>query len=137
MTAANADQWLRNAPGTEGALALAMLKAILDEGLAAPGVDARGLGAAVQGVDVAAVASRSGVPAETIKHVAHNLAASKAGLAIGGGAAVSGTNATDTQVAINLLNVAIGAVGKRVRFGADAALGKASAYAEKLALTQA
>ncbi len=137
MTAANADQWLRNAPGTEGALALAMLKAILDEGLAAPGVDARGLGAAVQGVDVAAVASRSGVSAETIKHVAHNLAASKAGLAIGGGAAVSGTNATDTQVAINLLNVAIGAVGKRVRFGADAALGKASAYAEMLALTQA
>ena len=137
MTAANADQWLRNAPGTEGALALAMLKVILDEGLVAPGVDARGLGAAVQGVDVAAVASRSGVSAEMIKHVAHNLAASKAGLAIGGGAAVSGTNATDTQVAINLLNVAIGAVGKRVRFGADAALGKASAYAEMLALTQA
>ena len=137
MTAANADEWLRNAPGTEGALALAMLKVILDEGLVAPGVDARALGAAVQGVDVAAVASRSGVPAESIKHVAHDLAASKAGLAIGGGAAVSGTNATDTQVAINLLNVALGAVGKRVRFGADAALGKASAYADMVALTQA
>jgi Fe-S-cluster-containing dehydrogenase component len=137
MTAANADEWLRNAPGTEGVLALAMLKVILDEGLVAPGVDARALVAAVQGVDVAAVASRSGVPAETIKHVAHDLAASKSGLALGGGAAVSGSNATETQVAINLLNVALGAVGKRVRFGADAALGKASPYADMLALTQA
>jgi len=137
MTAANADEWLRNAPGTEGALALAMLKVILEEGLAAPGVDARALGAAVQGVDVAAVATRSGVSAETIKHVAHDLAVSKSGLAIGGGAAVSGSNATDTQVAINLLNVALGAVGKRVRFGADAALGKASTYADMVALTQA
>jgi molybdopterin-containing oxidoreductase family iron-sulfur binding subunit len=135
MTAANADQWLRNAPGTEGPLALAMLKVIVDEGLVAPGVDARALAGAVGGVDVAAVATQSGVPADAIKRVAHDLAASKAGLVLGGGAAVSGPNATDMLQAVNLLNVALGAVGKRVRFGAEAA--PAGTYADMLALTQA
>jgi molybdopterin-containing oxidoreductase family iron-sulfur binding subunit len=137
MTAANADEWLRNAPGTEGALALAMLKVILDEGLQAPGADLRILAAAVQGVDVAAVAGASGVPADTIKRVAHDFAASKGGLALGGGVAASGSNATETLAAINLLNVAAGAVGTRLRFGPDSAFGKASPYGEMLALTKA
>jgi anaerobic selenocysteine-containing dehydrogenase/Fe-S-cluster-containing dehydrogenase component len=135
MTGANADEWVRNAPGTEGPLALAMLKVIVDEGLVAPGVDARALAGAVQGVDVAAVATQSGVPADTIKRVAHALGASKTGLVLGGGAAVSGTNATDMLEAMNLLNVAIGAVGKRVRFGGETA--RPGTYADMLALTQA
>ncbi len=137
LTAANADRWVRNAPGTEGLLALAMLKVILHEGLQAPGSDARTLGVAVQAVDVAAVATASGVDAATITRIAHDLAVSKAGLAIGGGVGVSASNATETQVAINLLNVALGAVGPRVRFGNDSVLGKASPYAEMVALTQA
>jgi molybdopterin-containing oxidoreductase family iron-sulfur binding subunit len=33
LTAANADEWVRNAPGTEGQLALAVLRVIVDEGL--------------------------------------------------------------------------------------------------------
>src|SRR5262249_30669972 len=44
---------------------------------------------------------------------------------------------TDTLVAINLLNVAVGAVGSRVKFGSGAALGKASPYSDMVALTQA
>jgi anaerobic selenocysteine-containing dehydrogenase/Fe-S-cluster-containing dehydrogenase component len=138
MTAANADEWVRNAPGTEGLVALAMLKVILDEGSgAASAADARALGAAAQGVDLAAVATASGVPAETIKRIAHDLVASKGGLVIGGGAAMTGSNATETMVAINLLNVAVGAPGKTLRFGPDSAFGKASPYADMAALTQA
>jgi anaerobic selenocysteine-containing dehydrogenase/Fe-S-cluster-containing dehydrogenase component len=137
MTAANADEWVRNAPGTEGMLALAMLKVILEEGLQAPGADARTLGAAVQSVDMAAAASVSGVAADTIKRVAHALAASKGGLAIGGGIAVGGSNATETLVAINLLNAAVGAVGKTVRFGPDSAFGTASPYGDMLKLAEA
>src|SRR6266478_3901338 len=77
MTAANADEWLRNAPGTEGVLAL------------------------------------------------------------GGGVAMTGPQATDTLIAVNLLNSAVGAVGKTIRFGADAALGKTGSYADMAKLTQA
>ncbi|HET7873992.1 MAG TPA: molybdopterin dinucleotide binding domain-containing protein, partial [Methylomirabilota bacterium] len=136
MTAANADEWIRNAPGTEGLVAMAMLKVIVDEGLARGG-DAGALRAAVKAVDLAAAASASGVAVETIKRVAHDFAASKGGLAIGGGAAVSGSNATETLVAINLLNVAAGAVGKLVRFGPDSAFGRTSGYARMASLVRA
>ena len=47
---------------------------------------------------------------------------------------MTGTNATETQIAINLLNVALGAYPKLVRFGGDSTLGKASPYAEMLSL---
>ncbi len=137
MTAANADEWVKNAPGTEGLLALAMLKVILDEGLQAAGADVSGLRGAVRSVDLTAAASASGVPAETIKRVAQNFARSRGGLAIGGGMAMTGANATDALVAVNLLNAAVGAVGTRVRFGSESALSKASPYAEMVKLTQA
>jgi molybdopterin-containing oxidoreductase family iron-sulfur binding subunit len=137
MTAANADEWVRNAPGSEGVLALAMLKVILDEGLQAPGADVNALRAAVRSVDLDATAAASGVPAETIRRVAQGFARSGGGLAIGGGAAAFGTNATETLVAVNLLNVAVGAVGNRIRFGAGSAFSKASPYAEMLRLTEA
>ncbi len=135
MTGGNADEWIRNAPGTEGMLALAILKVILEEGWAAPG--APDLRAAVGSVDVAAVATASGVPAATIKRLAHDAAASKSALALGGGVGVTGVNATETQIAIALLNVALGAVPKLVRFGGDSAFGKVSPYAEMLGLTEA
>jgi molybdopterin-containing oxidoreductase family iron-sulfur binding subunit len=137
LTAASADRWLRNAPGTEGLLALAMLRVILDEGLVAPGVDPRPLAAAVQGVDVGRAAASSGVPAQAIAEVARGLAGSRAGLAVGGGAAVTGPNATATLAAINLLNVALGAVGPRLRLGAASAWSQAGGYADMLALVQA
>ena len=107
MTAANADEWVRNAPGTEGVLALAILKVIVDEGLRrrAARPSWRCCAARSSGVDLAAAATASGVPAETIKRLAHEAAASKGGLALGGGVGVTGTNATETQIAINLLNV--------------------------------
>ena len=39
MTAGNADEWLRSAPGTEGVVALAMLKVILEAGHEGKGAD--------------------------------------------------------------------------------------------------
>ena len=137
LTAANADEWLRNAPGTEGALALAMLKVILDEGLQAPGADLTTLRAAARAADVDAAASASGIPADTIKHVARDLATSKAGLVLGGGMAAASSTATEALVAVNLLNVAIGAVGTRVRFGAASPFSRVSPYSDMVALTQA
>ena len=137
LTAANADQWLRNAPGTEGALALAMLKVILDEGLQAPGADLNTLRAAIRSADVAGAASASGVPAEAIETVARELAGSRGGLVIGGGMAATGSNATETLVAVNLLNAAIGAVGRRVRFGTASPFSRVSPYSDMTALAQA
>jgi len=137
MTAGNADEWLRNAPGTEGVVALAMLKVILDEGLQAKGADTGALRGAVKSVDLGKAAEVSGIPADAIKRIAHDFAHAKAALALGGGAAATGLQATDALIAVNLLNISVGAVGNTVRFGADAALGKASPYAEMVKLTKA
>ncbi len=137
LTASNADEWERNAPGTEGLLALALLRVILDEGLQAAGVDAATLKAAVKEVELAAVARESGVPVGTITRIARAFAKGKPSLAIGGGAAVSGGDATQLQVAIHLLNYAVGNIGKTVSFGPDSAFGKASPYREVPALIQA
>src|SRR2546425_1914843 len=126
LTASNADEWVRNAPGTEGQLALAMLKVMVDERLAD-----RRFAEAVAAIDVKKIAADSGVPVETIVHVAEVFAHGRPGLAVGGGMAVTGSNATSTQVAINLLNAAAGNVGKTVRFGPDSAFGKVTPYAER------
>src|SRR5499427_11043730 len=132
LTASNADEWIRNIPGTEGLLALAILRVMVDEGMA----DKR-FGDAVAGIDVKKAAEITGVAAETIKHVAKVFAHAKPGLAVGGGVAVTGSNATETQVAINLLNAAAGNVGKTVRFGPDSAYGKVTPYSEVASLASA
>jgi len=132
LTAANADEWVRNAPGTEALVALAVLRALVDEGRA----DRRFAGA-VAGVDLGKAAEETGVPVETLRHVAKLFAAATAPLALGGGAAVSGSHAVQTQIAVNLLNAAVGAVGKTVRFGPDSAYGRVTPYADVAALVAA
>ena len=132
LTASNADEWVRNAPGTEGLLALAILKVMVEEGM----VDRR-FAEAAAGVEVNQVAADSGVSAETIKHVAHVFGSAKPGLAVGGGVAVAGSNATQSLAAINLLNAAAGNVGKTVRFGPDSSYAQVTPYAEVAALAQA
>src|SRR5947199_81678 len=132
LTASNADAWVRNAPGTEGLLALAILRVMVDAGLAD-----RRFAEVVTGINVKKAAADSDVPVETIRHVAEVFAHAKPGLAIGGGMAVTGTNATPTLVAINLLNLAAGNVGKTVRFGPDSGFGKVTPYAEVARLIQA
>src|SRR5437899_686696 len=112
--------------------ALAVLRVMVDEGMAD-----RRFAEAVARVDLKRAADQSGVPVETIKHVATVFAHAKPGLAVGGGVAVTGSNATETQIAINLLNAAAGNVGKTVRFGADSAYGKVTPHSEVAALARA
>ena len=132
LTASNADEWVRNAPGTEAALALAVLKTLVERGLAD-----RAYAGVVAPVDVKKVAEESGVDPGTIERIAEAFGRGKPALAIAGGSAASGSNATQVQIAIALLNAATGAVGKTVRFGSDWAYGKATPYADVAKLVQA
>jgi molybdopterin-containing oxidoreductase family iron-sulfur binding subunit len=132
LTAANADRWIRNAPGSEGLLAMAILKAMV---VAHP--DAGRFAELVRDVDLAVAARESGVSVETIGEIAHTFRTATPSLAIGGGIAMTGTNATETLVAVNLLNAAAGNLGKTVRFGPDSAFGRAGTYAEMGALVEA
>jgi molybdopterin-containing oxidoreductase family iron-sulfur binding subunit len=133
LTASNADEWVRNAPGTEAAVALAILKLMLDGGVVA---DKR-YGDAVADVDPKRIAEESGVALPTLQRVAKAFAGARPGLAVGGGVAVTGSQATQLQVAVNLLNAVTGNVGKTVRFGPDHAYGRVTPYAEVAKLVQA
>ena len=81
LTAANADEWVRNAPGTEELVALAVLKLMLEEGLGD-----RRFADAVARLSVTQAARESGVPLETLRHLAKTFGGARPGLAIGGGA---------------------------------------------------
>ena len=133
LTASNADEWVRNAPGTETAVALAVLKLMLEGGAVA---DKR-FAEAVASVDPKKIAEESGVPLETLARIAKAFAGGKPSLAVGGGVAVTGSQATQLQVAVNMLNAAAGNVGKTVRFGPDHAYGRVTPYAEVARLVQA
>ena len=132
LTASNADEWVRNAPGTEGLVALAVLKSLAEDGA----VDKRFADAA-GGLDVNKVVADSGVSLDAIKHIAKVLAKAKPALVVGGGAGVTGSNAVATATAVALLNAALGTVGKTVRFGADWAYSNITPYADVVALVQA
>ncbi len=123
LTASNADEWIRNAPGTEGQLALAILKVMVDEGLAD-----RRFGEVVEAIDVNAVAEESGVPVATHQARRRGLRA-RPSLASpsAGGWRPSDRTPPPTLAAINLLNAAAGNVGKTVRFGPDSAYGEGHA----------
>jgi molybdopterin-containing oxidoreductase family iron-sulfur binding subunit len=139
LTAANADEWVPSQPGAETAIALALLRLVLEakQVAALPAKEADALAAAARTVEVEAVAKQSGVPVAKLRHLAETLATGAPSLVVGGGVAAGGVGGAEAAVAINLLNYALGNVGRTVRFGPSSALAGASRYADLLALTKA
>ena len=136
LTASNADEWVRNAPGHRRR-----------HRARHPQADARGRPGRRQAVRRGGggrstpkkVAEESGVPAgRRCKHIAKAFAARQAGAR---GRRRRGRDRQPTpprrRSAINLLNAAAGNVGKTVRFGPDSAYGKVTPYAEVAKLVQA
>ena len=145
LTASSADEWIRLEPGAEGIVAAAMVRTIVEEGrVQAAGItgdDLARIRALVAEATPEAAAARSGVPAGRIVQLARAFSDPGAGpgrtLAAGGGVAVSGPNATETQVAVALLNYVAGNVGATVRFARDGLWDGASTYADMLDLADA
>ncbi|GBC84014.1 Menaquinone reductase, molybdopterin-binding-like subunit [bacterium HR11] len=140
LTAANADEWIPVRPGAEAFLALAMIHVILTEGRASPSLPAdevRRLTEFVRPYDPETVAAQTDVPPEQIRRLARLFAEADPGLAIGGGVAGTGSNATATLVAVHLLNYVAGFVGRTVVFGPDFSLGRVSRFSEVCELVAA
>ncbi|MBI5838132.1 MAG: molybdopterin-dependent oxidoreductase [Candidatus Eisenbacteria bacterium] len=113
LTAANADQVVSIQPGSEIAVALGLLHVITAEGLGE-----RSAAAAAAAWDPATVEKHSGVPAEALRRLAREFAAARPGLAVAGGVASQGDNATGLCLAVHLLNAACGNVGATVNLDA-------------------
>jgi anaerobic selenocysteine-containing dehydrogenase/Fe-S-cluster-containing dehydrogenase component len=134
LTGANADEWVAIKPGTEAFLALGIAHAILTEGSGSVPGDASKLKNLLRDYAPERVSSITGVPKETINSIAKDFVEMKPSLAIGGGAATSSTNATQTFAAINILNYVSGNVGETVNFGESLTISQANSFRDIAAL---
>lgn len=128
LTGANADEWVAIKPGTEAFLALGIANMILTEGSGSIPGDAAKLKSLLSGYMPEKVSSITGVPQETINRIAKDFVEMRPSLAIGGGAANSSTNATQTFAAINILNYVSGNVGETVNFGESLTISQANSF---------
>ncbi len=111
---ANADRWIPIAPGTEGAVALAMANVMAAEGL----VDRGLIGRAFSGMPVDQytpdrVASMAGVSADQIRDLARRFAGEKPSVAIAGTSAAAHTNGLFNVAAVFALNYLSGSVNAK------------------------
>jgi len=106
MSAAGAvaDQWVPISPGTEGQIALALGKLILDSGRAKD-TSAAGL---FRNVDVTEAAASSGIPVSQLGQLAAIFVKYPGSTAIPGGAMAGHTNAAGAMTAVLALNSLVG-----------------------------
>jgi molybdopterin-containing oxidoreductase family iron-sulfur binding subunit len=118
MTAANADDFIQVPAGAESAVAIAMLKVIIERGWAKQNVDKiKPL------VDKFAIDNRI-VSSEKITELAARFSKSKSSVALAGPVGASGTAAEELAMAVMLLNYAAGRIGDTVDFSRTHALSK-------------
>ena len=115
-TAANADQWVRPNPGTEGILALAIIQEIVSRESPDSSVVEALTGGDTSWLDSYApdnVAARIGVEADVIKHIAHDFSHASHPISIGGGSAAAHSNGLSAMKAAFSLNHLAGNIGTK------------------------
>ncbi|NPA90456.1 MAG: molybdopterin-dependent oxidoreductase [Chloroflexi bacterium] len=108
QTAAPADRWIPIRPGTEGLVALALGRILLDEGWA------RNTAAApfFAGVDAKELAEVTDVEYERLRHLAQLFGQAQAPLAIPGSAAAAHRGGYQAVMAVQMLNILMDNLGK-------------------------
>ncbi len=114
LTAASADRWMPAKPGSEGALALGMVRLIVAESLydrasmAASGLHEETLLQGLKGYDLPRVAEKTGLSQQAIAEVAREFAATRPSLALAGEAVAFQSNGPESVRAVQLLNAVAG-----------------------------
>ena len=116
MTAANADDFVLVPAGDEYAVAIAMLKVIIEKGWAKEDVE--------KIKPLLEKFKYTGLPEENISQLADKFVHSKSSVALAGPVGASGQAAENLATAVALLNYAAGRVGQTVDFSQTHALGK-------------
>jgi anaerobic selenocysteine-containing dehydrogenase/Fe-S-cluster-containing dehydrogenase component len=127
-TAAQCDEWLASNPGTEGAVAMAVLNVVVNQGWVEPAAaaDLPALKTMVADYDPDKVSARTGVPGEQIRKIAGWFGQAKEGAV-----ALAGTADPQTHLAALLLNAVTGNIGKTVIF-LDGAPAEATSRPEEI-----
>jgi molybdopterin-containing oxidoreductase family iron-sulfur binding subunit len=134
LTASSSDQWLAARPGSEGVLALALARAVIEAG-GAESPHAALLGGALAKWDAESAARLTDVPAATITKLGAALANAKSAVALPPGVAVTSRNAVGANAAVLVLNQVLGAIGRSVTIPAEIANARSRAkFRDVLAL---
>src|SRR5690606_34800723 len=80
------------------------------------------------------VSEATSVSTDTIRQIAREFSSMQPSLAIGGGTAMTSTNATETQIAINILNYVAGNIGETIDFGRTVNTDGISQFSDVLSL---
>jgi anaerobic selenocysteine-containing dehydrogenase len=110
-TAASADEWIPVRPGTEGFVALAIGRLIVEERLGHVGSH-QALAVLYQNVDVREMANASEVPAETLERLSHIFADANQAVAIPGGYLAGQRNGLASMLAVQALNLLVAQIGR-------------------------
>jgi molybdopterin-containing oxidoreductase family iron-sulfur binding subunit len=107
LTGANADHWLACAPGSEAALALGLVRQLLDvkRGAHLPAALRALLEDATAPYTQEAVLQRCGIPLKGYERLVVQLVEARRPLVLGAGCAMSEDNGLRTNIAANLLNL--------------------------------
>ncbi|MDH4224805.1 MAG: molybdopterin-dependent oxidoreductase [Deltaproteobacteria bacterium] len=130
LTGANADQWVKIAPGTEAVVALALAGEVMRRSGRGDG----NLKGFLSGYTLEKAAEASGAKVEALAQVAKEISKASSALVMAGGTLVASETGTAAQVAVNILNHVAGAVGKTIRFGTGQQLDISTPTSEVLAL---
>ncbi len=116
-TAGLSDEWIQVRPGTDGVVALAMTRYLLERGWTdgaaierLSNLSTASLGKALKPYTLKHAAEVSGVPALTIRRIAREFAESRRGCILTGAGTSGHSNGYDTERALMLLPLVIGAV---------------------------
>jgi anaerobic selenocysteine-containing dehydrogenase/Fe-S-cluster-containing dehydrogenase component len=128
LTGANADLWLKSNPASEVRVALFIIGQLIQRGRTQglPGDTLASLKELTKGITPEAVEEETGIAKEKLLLVAQYLSDADSSLVLAGGTAASTSNPLPLQVAVNILNVMLGNIGKTVNI-AEMAAPKSSA----------
>jgi molybdopterin-containing oxidoreductase family iron-sulfur binding subunit len=123
MTASSADAWLPARAGSEGLVALAIARVVLERRQAAGrpvGGDPGLLAGLLAGFAPEKVAAATGIAAEELRRVGEQMADAKRAVALPPGAGLTSSRAVATNAAVLVLDAVLGAVGQNVGLPAEA-----------------
>lgn len=130
LTAASADHWISVRPGDERAVALGMLRLLLDDAVLSglPSLQREQLRSAVHAWSPETTEQATGVKQETLSLLARSVAQAKKPLFLAG--SFSGTQPTETAIAANLLCLVKQGTRRTMDFTNPSALSEAAADSE-------
>ena len=119
LTGSNADEWMPCKPGSEGVLALALAKVVLEKAKGkVPTGEAERIAAYLKPYGLDKAQEATGIKGEKIKALGEEFAATRS-IALAGGNLLATESGTATQSAVNLLNYVAGNIGTTIQFGAS------------------